>query len=156
MSTNIYSHIPIIKSPEELEKVLPGLREFVENYEPDPNDAPSAGWGGYHPTIHTPEMYAENGRNLRGRKISEEQKQILREYMTNRVVTEETRQKLSNYWKSQPPLPQCKNIIKNNNIKHHCPIHDKWMNIGNLMRHHRECLKQERSTIIHVENESMY
>ena len=63
-----------------------------------------------------------------------------REYMTNRVVSEETRQKLSDYWKSQPHLPQVKNIIKNNKIKHHCPVHDKWMNIGNLMRYHKHCI----------------
>ena len=30
---------------------------------------------------------------------------------------------------------------KMNSIKHHCPVHDKWMNIGNLMRYHRECIK---------------
>ena len=71
MSTNIYSHIPIIKSPEELEKVLPGLREFVENYEPNPNDPPSASnWGGYHPTIHTPEMYKEHSKNMKGKSFA--------------------------------------------------------------------------------------
>ena len=59
-----------------------------------------------------------------------------REYMTNRVVSEETRQKLSDYWKGkhQPHLQ------KSNYTKHHCPIHDKWMNIGNLMRYHKHCI----------------
>ena len=60
-----------------------------------------------------------------------------REYMTNRVVSEETRQKLSDYWKGKPHPNQIK---KRNYVKHHCPVHDKWMNIGNLMRYHRHCI----------------
>ena len=136
MSTNIYSHIALINSPEELEEVLPGLREFIENYEPNPNDAPSAGWGGYNPNIHTPEMYKRLGKWRQGKDFKTPKgKKSISEYMTNRVVSEETRQKLSDYWKGKAnPRTQ-----KMNHIKHHCPVHDKWMNIGNFKRYHKDC-----------------
>jgi hypothetical protein len=133
MSTNIYSHIPIIKSPEELEKVLPGLREFVENYEPNPNDPPSAGWGGYNPKWHTSEMYARQSVRQRGCKRPEHSKKMMghKSYETQiqatilsnqtRIVSDETKKKISESHKK---------------------------------RHAKA--RQERSTIIRVENESMY
>ena len=141
MSTNIYSHIALINSPEELEEVLPGLREFIENYEPNPNDAPSMGWGGYDSRWHTPEMYKRLGKWRQGKDFKTPKgKKSISEYMSNRVVKASTLKKISDYWKSQPLQPQNEQIIKANHVKHHCPVHDKWMNIGNLMKYHRECV----------------
>ncbi len=88
------------------------------------------GWQPYHNKIDWYEIHKDRIPTPQCRKAS-------REYMTNRVVSEETRQKLSNYWKGKPQ-PQ---LQKSNYTKHHCPVHNKWMNIGNLMRYHRECIK---------------
>jgi len=81
------------------------------------------------------EIYKNRGHAIK-ESYTEEHRKAASERMTNRVVSEETRKKLSDYWKgkTQPHLQ------KSNYTKHHCPIHDKWMNIGNLMRHHRHCI----------------
>jgi hypothetical protein len=94
-------------------------------------------WQGLAGLIGKDELLQEMYKNRKRLVMTEEHKQILRDYMTNRVVSEETRQKLSNYWKGKPQ-PQ---LQKSNYTKHHCPVHNKWMNIGNLMRYHRECIK---------------
>ena len=94
-------------------------------------------WQGLAGLIGKDELLQEMYKNRKRLVMTEEHKQILRDYMTDRIVSEETRQKLSNYWKGKPQ-PQ---LQKSNYTKHHCPVHNKWMNIGNLMRYHRECIK---------------
>ena len=161
MSTNIYSHIPIIKSPEELEKVLPGLREFVENYEPNPNDPPSASnWGGYHPTIHTPEMYKEHSEYMKGKSfatpksraaiilsnqtriVSDETKKKISESNKDKIVSAETRTKLSETLRGKTRIyPKTRKSR---------PMTDE------MRKNISKGVKQERSTRARVENESMY
>ena len=161
MSTNIYSHIPIIKSPEELEKVLPGLREFVENYEPNPNDPPSASnWGGYHPTIHTPEMYKEHSKKMKGKSfatpksraaiilsnqtriVSDETKKKISESNKDKIVSAETRKKLSEALKGK---------------KHNYPQIRKLRLMTDEMRKNiSKGVKRACSTSFPKENESMY
>ena len=93
-------------------------------------------WQGLAGLIGKDELLQEMYKNRKRLVMTEEHKQILRDYMTDRIVSEESRKKLSDYWKgkTQPHLQ------KSNYTKHHCPIHDKWMNIGNLMRYHRHCI----------------
>ena len=93
-------------------------------------------WQGLAGLIGKDELLQEMYKNRKRLVMTEEHKQILRDYMTDRIVSEETRKKLSDYWKGKPQP----HLQKSNYTKHHCPIHDKWMNIGNLMRHHRHCI----------------
>jgi len=92
-------------------------------------------WQGLAGLIGKDELLQEMYKNRKRPPLTKEHKQILRERMTNRVVSEETRKKLSDYWKGKPnPRTQ-----KMNHVKHYCPVHDKWMNIGNFKRYHKDC-----------------
>ena len=139
MSKNIYSHIALITSPEELEKVLPGLCEFVESYEPNPNDPPSMGWGGYDSTIHTPKMYKEHSKKMKGKSfatpksraatvlsnqtriVSDATKKKISESNKNKIFSSEHRKKISealkgkkrNYPKTRKPRLMTNEIREN-------------------------------------------
>ena len=92
-------------------------------------------WQGLAGLIGKDELLQEIYKNRKRPVITEEHKQILRERMINRVVSEETRQKLSDYWKGKPN-PQMKSL---NQEKRHCKVCNKTMNPGNFKRYHKDC-----------------
>lgn len=92
-------------------------------------------WQGLAGLIGKDELLQEMYKNRKRPIITEEHKQILRERMINRVVTEETRKKLSDYWKGKPQ-PQ---LLKTHQIKKYCKICNKTMNPGNFKRYHKDC-----------------
>lgn len=92
-------------------------------------------WQGLTGLIGKDKLLQEMYKNRKRPVITEEHKQILRERMTNRVVSEETRKKLSDYWKGKPN-PKMKSI---NQEKRHCIVCNKTMNPGNFKRYHRDC-----------------
>ena len=160
MSTNIYSHIPIIKSPEELEEVLPGLREFVENYEPNPNDTPSAGWGGYNPQVHTPEMYKEHSEYMKGKSFATPKSRAAT-ILSNqtRIVSDGTKKKISESNKGKLVSPKTRKKISET-LGGKTRIYPKTRKsrpmTDEMRKNISKGVKQERSTRARVENESMY
>ncbi len=76
---------------------LPGLREFVENYEPEPDDSPARpGFGGYNPKWHTPEMYKKHSEYMTGKSFSTPKSRAAT-ILSNqtRIVSDETKKKMS-------------------------------------------------------------
>lgn len=92
-------------------------------------------WKGLAGLIDKDEILIEIYKNRNYKSPSKEHREILRQYMTNRIVSQETKNKISKHFKGKPN----KHMKKMNQIEYYCSVCDKSMNYGNFMRYHKNC-----------------
>ena len=69
-----------------------------------PEDAVRYHFDGYDPYVHTPEMYREHSKKMMGHKSYETQRKAVIHSNKTRIVTAETRKKMSESQKNRPPV----------------------------------------------------